>query len=671
MSSTQSPLFDESVFITSRILKKSELIPCADLLSVFEECHNYIYANNGALKDAIFREIVKLIIAKIYDEKTLTGEYCRFFITAEEYQSVISNGASEKFKKRMRNLYSDVQKSSNYSMWSAPASLSWSTVAYVVGKLQKFDLSNTPADVAGYAFQTFIHHYQRGGRGEYFTPYPIVRLAIQMIQPNINEKIIDPACGSGGFLTEAMRYMKHEKIEVESDFEKVNISGIEFNPDIALSAKLLLEMEGGRSADIKCANAFDCDEFDGKYDVVLTNPPFGNKGKITDSSILNKFDLGKRVNKDDYEYKNEVLLPQAPEILFIEKSINLLRPGGRVAIVLPEGILHNFSSKFVRSWVERNAIVKAVVSLPQETFVPFGTGIKTSLLVLQKKVENEVSKHIFFCKMNKLGYDVKGQAVYKRDDAGHFLYDNFDQKIIDDDVEEIKQAYCSKKFRIKNERMWFADSKNVKNRWDAEHYDPSDIAIIHSFNNASRLGDLVEVVRKRDVAGLSAKDVIRYIAISNVDYRFSHITSYQIMALHELPSRASYLLCEGDIITAVSGASTGTESHATALVTESESGAVCSNGFAVLRGVKLVNPLYLFAYIQTNYFLRQVKRLRTGTAIPAITLDDLCEILVPIPSPSLQKDVANQMEKIINIKKQVIQKTLELTSFMKENGAIK
>jgi type I restriction enzyme M protein len=132
------------------------------------------------------------------------------------------------------------------------------------------------------------------------------------------------------------------------------------------------------------------------------------------------------------------------------------------------------------------------------------------------------------------------------------------------------------------------------------------------------------------------------------------IVSQQIIKPHEAPSRATYRVREGDIITAISGASTGSPNQATALITSDEDGAICSNGFAVLRNIHGIEPLFLLAYMRTHYYLRQVRRLMTGHAIPAISVDDLAKVLVPIPSTEVQKKVVTEISTILSKRKEAL-----------------
>jgi type I restriction enzyme M protein len=657
----QQLLFTEENLLPATLPRPHELCPATNLSAVFDECHNYIYANEGLLKDKIFHEIVKLLIMKLYDEQNNAKRGLQFGITSSEYRNILANRPND-FEPRIRKLF-DTVRSKYGSLFSDDAlKLKPLTLAYIVGRLQYISLAQTPGDVKGEAFQAFIYRHQRGDRGEFFTPHPIVRLAVEMIAPRPNEKIIDPACGSGGFLIQAISYICRNYPDIDKPtYVRERICGIEFNPDVALSAMIRLAFEGGAGTEIICANALvENEQFNNAFDIVLTNPPFGSKGKIEDQRILKSYLLARKWNRtsnDEWEVTRSVLAGQSPEILFIEKCLKLLRPGGRMAIVLPDGLLQNVSNSHVRFWIRSQAKVLGVVSIPQEAFVPYGTGIKTSLLLLQKLPA--IANRVFMAQIQKIGYDVKGQPVYKRDESGKFVRTSAGLPVIDDDVDEIARAYHrlqNGNFEFESDTIYSVPEKMLNARLDVEHYHPKDRKLLEHLqaNGAKPLGEIADILNETDDFRLASNGDIRYIAISDVDARTMQVVSQQIIKPHEAPSRATYRVRQGDIITAISGASTGTPRHATALITEDEDGAICSNGFAVLRNIHGVEPLFLLAYMRTEYYLRQVRRLMTGHAIPAISIDDLAKVLVPVPPVEIQKKIADEIAIILAMRKEAL-----------------
>ena len=185
-------------------------------------------------------------------------------------------------------------------------------------------------------------------------------------------------------------------------------------------------------------------------------------------------------------------------------------------------------------------------------------------------------------------------------------------------------------------------------RFDAEYCQPEDCDMIKRLEEqgAQPLGEIATLLTESDSFRSSVNDEIRYISISDVDFRTMQVVVQQEIKSHDAPSRATYRVRTGDIITALAGASTGTSKHATALITEDEDNAICSNGFAVLRNVHGIDPLFLLAYMRTTPYLRQVKRLMTGHAIPAISMEDLAKVLVPIPTTEQQETIAHSVEAI-------------------------
>ena len=622
------------------------------ILYALEDCHNYIYANEGILKEKAFREIIKVLFLKTYAEKYKKDLF--FKITKKEYNDIFKNKPCNSFDERIKKNYQIFFNKSPLKIRIEKPLLGKKSLAYVVNRLQSVCLNNTSTDMAGQAFQTFIHHHQRGERGEFFTPSPIVKMAVQIIQPKYYERLIDPACGSGGFLLSSIRYIEktnlHKKISL---YVKNNIYGIEFNPDVAWSAKLLLETEGGKESNIICANSLSTENQHNSFDIVLTNPPFGRKGKVEDPTILKKYDLGKKwyKTKSNTWYKNNAILsPQSPEVLFIEKCLNLLKPEGRMAIVLPDGLLQNPSLSFVRHWIRGKACIIGVISLPQETFMPFGTGVKTSLLILKKTSQRE---SVFFSKIKSVKYHVQTSTnEQKYPDSNQITnstFQNHSQCHKNNDIDQAVNLFHSKQREYKpNSIAWRLKPNLLKDRWDAEHYSLQDMQMIEKLNPKRVLANFVKIVREKENFHLYAtSSIIKYVAISDIDQHGMKIVSHQELPPAKLPSRASYKIQVGDILMAVSGANTGTKKQAVALVTKEYSGSICSNGFAVLRNIKDIDKYFLLAFLKTDIFIKQVRRMMTGHAIPFISLGQLGQIMVPFPNQQIQNQIAKRTKQII------------------------
>jgi type I restriction enzyme M protein len=626
-----------ATMVPSRI---ADLAPSHDLLTVFEDCHNAIYANDGLLKDRIFNEITKLLVLKLTDEQR--GPDARpLFVPGEE-------DLHPDFLELML-LASDRQP--HFLRPGEEFVLSSASLNYAIRKLASINLSASPGDVKGQAFQTFVYRNQRGDRGEFFTPYPVVRAAIAMLDPKGSQRAIDPACGSGGFLLEILDHIRGALSEDQIiGYVRSNLRGWEFNPEVARSAAVRPELEGALGHEIEVRNSLlDPRHCEGEFDLVATNPPFGSKGKVDSPSILEEYDLArtwKRGPGEGWGMTNK-LSSQTPEILFIELCVRLLSPGGQLAIVLPEGLLQNAKVGYVRQWLHEHVEVSGVVSLPQETFIPYGTGIKTSLLIA-RRLPARASGACFMSQVRRIGYDAKGRPTYERGATAE------GKPPLADDLPLTLEGWRA--FRADDlgnaENVRFAIPRSKLNsRLDVEHYLPADLALLDELkaSGARPLAEHATILKKATNLKGRGSESIRYVAISNIDAATMRVASQEHLLADEAPSRATYELEEGDIVTSIAGANTGTERHASAWVGSREAGAICSNGLAVLRDVRDLDPFYLLAFMRTPLFLRQIRRLRTGHAIPAVSLADLRGVLVPSVSEEEQARVAERIAQMFRL----------------------
>jgi type I restriction enzyme M protein len=397
------------------------------------------------------------------------------------------------------------------------------------------------------------------------------------------------------------------------------------------------------------------------FDVVITNPPFGSQGKIVNQAQLAKFQFGykwdeKVINNEiKFVRTNEILNGQVPEILFIERCIDFLKPGGRMAIVLPNGDFENTTLRHLRYFILDKCNLLSIIQLPQETFIPSGTGVKTSVLFLTKKINNKCASQdqIFFSQVTKLGYagNKNGTPIYKKDDKGNLLLDSDGNNLVDEDISEVIVSYGNSRKKITsfNENSFVVKANQIVfDRFDYEFYRPQHELLIQEIikKNGIPLGKIVKFVKGKPSVLKKKDEIVRYIELSDISNQYSEIINSTELSVHELPSRATYMIQKGHLITSVSGASIGTERHASAYVTEDYDGCICSNGFRVFEvDDKIVDPFYLLAFFKSNYFLNQVFRYRTGAAIPSIIDSDLLKVLIILPSLKDQQRVGMIVKK--------------------------
>lgn len=438
------------------------------LLFTFRRCHNFIAGNQGLQKPQAFWELLKLIFCKINDEN---GSEVQFYAGGDERHTL--NGAL-KVKQRVEALFEEVkQEFPQIFNEKEQIELEPKVVAYIVSQMQMYILLDSDVDVKGRAYEEIVGSNLRGDRGEFFTPRNICQMAVKMLDPGEKQLVLDPACGTGGFLITAMHHVIHKIRQAQLEKWKRNperahdaiktkiieyagkhIVGIDFNPELVKATKMNMVMNNDGAGGLFQANSLENpaswrDEalrnrkLVGKVDLIFTNPPFGSKIPVTDPSILEQYDLGHRWSYDeatDTWAKGAALQKsQPPEILFIERCVQLLKPGtGRAAIVLPDGILGSPGLGYVREWILRNTQILASIDLHPDTFQPF-VSIQTSVLILQRKTQEQIALEtaagqisdydIFMAVANHVGHDKRGQDTYVRDAKGNEMFDEVEKDV--------------------------------------------------------------------------------------------------------------------------------------------------------------------------------------------------------------------------------------------------
>lgn len=428
------------------------------LLFAFRRCHNYIAGNQGLQKPEAFWELLKLIFCKIHDERE--SNEVEFYAGAKERHGV--NGPL-KVKGRIEKLFREVKKDFP-AIFPATEEIGLDpkVLSYIVMQLQMYSLLESDVDVKGHAYEEIVGSNLRGNRGEFFTPRNVCNMAVVMLDPDEHTTLLDPACGTGGFLIAAMNHVieKIRRAELAkwggdpdraeprireriTKFAEKHIIGLDFNPNLVKATKMNMVMNndgaGGLFQANSLANPATWDEklrernILGSIDLVFSNPPFGSKIPVDDPSLLENYDLGhawEYIEKTDQWVKTDrVQRSQPPEILFVERIVRLLKPGtGRAAIVLPDGILGSPSLGYVREWILTHTRVLASIDLHPDTFQP-NVGVQTSLLIVQRKTDEQIRLEqatgrkqdypVFMAVANHIGHDKRGNPTYVRDEKGN------------------------------------------------------------------------------------------------------------------------------------------------------------------------------------------------------------------------------------------------------------
>ncbi len=452
-----------------------------NLLFSFKICHDHIYVTDGLQKQPAFFELLKVIFCKIHDERNFPNPL-EFYATAKEKKT--NDGRLTVFN-RVSKVFEAVKRQypaifdANDSIKLQPRSL-----AYIIGELQRYSFLSTNIDVKGKAYEELVGANLRGDRGEFFTPRNVQKMTIEMLSPKVTDKVLDQSCGTGGFLVIAMNeVIESLKGQVRKQMGRVaedssvwrdalnesvkntakeNFFGIDINPDLVKATKMNMVMNndgagnifrqdsllhphqwegdfkeqfakalGISSADLRNENSL------GHFDVIATNPPFGSKLPIKDEETLKQYQLGHvwRETETGWEATEQLQTSAPPEILFIERCWQFLKPGGRMGIVLPDAILGAPGLMYVRQWMIKHCRIVASIDLHSDTFQP-RNGTQTSVLILQKKTEDEINRdimpdyEIFMAQVKAIGHDKRGNITYRRNEEGEEILEPTDPKSI-------------------------------------------------------------------------------------------------------------------------------------------------------------------------------------------------------------------------------------------------
>jgi len=402
-----------------------------------KRCQNILFEAHSAMRDIdglhddnALDELSKIIYSKIYDERIISQSYPAQNVEFR-FQTYGKSNASE-IASEIRDLYKDAcdydlrvysQRIPGYDrsrgVFREQIGLSDVALSRVVEIIQDYSIIDANSDIKSAAFQKVLGKSIRAGMGQYFTPDEIVSIAVNVISPTPKDIILDPFCGSGHFLSKSLEYVISKYKDTTDDyvlnqFKMFHLHGIEKSPRMVRIAMTDMLIHNDGHSNIRNIDSLltfenypdilglveDNNDDPQVFDIILTNPPFGSLMREEARKMLGRFELGKKKKS----------LPL--EVLAIERCYQFLKPGGKLAIVLPDGNLANTNVQFVRNWLLNHMFLKGVISLPSETFSPFETTTKTSLCFFQKfKTINDINKeyNIAFYKLDNIGYDATGR----------------------------------------------------------------------------------------------------------------------------------------------------------------------------------------------------------------------------------------------------------------------
>lgn len=463
------------------------------LRMAFHRCHRYIHGNEGMPKDAAFWQFLYLLFAKMHDEQVSErpGGQRRFYARAME---PFEESGQLEIRKRIDDLFTEVK--STYPLFddSDRIKISNRALGFLVAELAPYDLSGTDIDAKGAAYQELVGNNLRGDRGQYFTPRSAVEFMVNILDPQEDETVLDPACGTGGFLRETLKHLLNQWRAEEKTlglpdtdaqrtehrsrlarYASKHLFGADFDPFLVRATSMNIMTLAGIEGNIYHMDslAFPDGHLEdakkavrtiapGTVDIVLTNPPFGADIPITDPDILDRYrkdGVARTWSRDKLDGRmvesDKPVGSMAPEQLFVQRAVEWVREGGRIGIVLPNGILSNPgpADEAIRRWILDHCWVLASVELPMETFVAeANVNIITSLLFLKKKTANErvaaelgapQDYPVFMAVAERVGFDRRGNPAYRRHPDGEIILEEQKEteRIRIDGKEQVQTLY--------------------------------------------------------------------------------------------------------------------------------------------------------------------------------------------------------------------------------------
>lgn len=615
---------------------------------VFRNIHNFLVGRFvGATRErALLDEVIKCLFCRIYllREKSLNNE--------EEDELELSKLYRETFKELKEKLDDIFQQDEEIQL--DPLSLK-----FFNSEISQIDLLNANRDPFGDLYEVFIGTGVREEEGQFFTPKNGIDLLISIVDPKPNEKIIDPACGAGGFLTSTLQYINKDRSKYED--LKGNLVGIDKDSYLANLAKIHVALYTLSSGYSNCGDSLAWKGVNEKklnvkedgYDVVLTNPPFGKKIISTTKEVQKTYDLGYmwKLDKVSKRYIKSDKLQRSvpPQVLFVEKCIKLLKDNGRLGIVLPESLLTSSSYSYVVQYIHDNCNLEAVLGMPEDFFKTSGKGgthTKACLVVMykrSKKVSKRSDDRFFMSEAKWCGHDSRGRQI------------EFD------DLPIIKDIFIAfKENRLEQQTLkGYSVSRNQLNGniLSPRYYNPEilnlmdELADTHDIVSMGKLllDGVIEVKTGDEVGklayGTGKVPFVRTSDISSWEVKLNpkHGVSNEIFEQYRYKQNVQ----PNDILMVKDGTYLiGT----CAILTEHDSKIIYQSHLYKIRVLKpdVISPFLLLAILSSQPIKDQIKSKRFTQDIIDSLGNRLYELLLPIPKEEKAKNkIAKTVEKVI------------------------
>ncbi|MFW9865896.1 MAG: N-6 DNA methylase [Candidatus Thorarchaeota archaeon] len=559
------------------------------------------------------------------------------------------------------------------------------------------------------AFEVFVSKKLKEDGGQFFTPISVVEFMVKYLNPDIGDKIIDPACGHGGFLLEVIDHIwnKISKNPSLSDEEKndkkvsiiSDLYGIDKDFTLSKISKIYIEILTKGKCNIFCEDSLDPNSYqievkkkirDDKFDYVFTNPPFGAKIPIDDKKILENYELGyqwKFSSKEIWERQNRLLQKQPPQILFIERCVQLLTEGGKLGIVLPEGIFGNPSDRYIWHYLKSKGKILGIASLDQNTFQPY-TSNKTSILFFEKSSKVPEDYYLDFAIVNYIGHDKDGKILYKLNKDGSIIIDpNTNEPIVNNELKELTNRMKTSEIfdHLKEQNVFKLNLNQIKSDIYIPNYYLGVEKTLKKIGMDKRyklitIGDLVKkrtiftnnngYIPRGDeigskVYGLGEIPFIRTSEIHNweVNLDSNKKTSMEVYMKYKKKQNIEV----GDILLVKDGGSN--HIGKTAYITELDTKIIIQSHIfqiKILANDKAINSYLLLYLLNLDIVQKQMQAITFIQGTIATIGNRIMDIILPMPKKfTKRKEISDYIKEIINNKTEIRKKLHNLDNFFK------
>lgn len=619
------------------------------LESIVNEVYDYLYANSPVkVPTAIAKEVGKIYRALSFVE------------TIGEHKPIIS---SQKVSKEESKSIADfVQKyfrlaNKKFNFYESDSSINLTdiNIAFVYQKLQGISINTNERDIFGDSMEIFRSHWAKSNGGQFFTDQRVTRLAVKLLQfdPLKGDDFVDICAGTGGFLLAAIKHIKEIAGGNEVKARKIaegHVIGQEIDKELAEIANSTVAFQLGVNKTNNISNGDSLAQFstDKKnriaYDshtCLATNPPFGTKITVRDPEVLSKYDLAKVHTRSGLFGDESKIVQRAPDILFIEQNLKLLKPGiGRMAIVVPYQIVSGPQTLYVRQWLLRHAEILAVVDLPPETFQPH-TGTKASLVVLRRrkapldKIDLSQDRKIFMSTPKWIGHDRRGNPTYKKSEDGSITdsiltdfplvesdYQNFIKS--DDKLSESKISFSISPDKVAMDPLLRLDARYYRTHRNNAHH-------VNKKKNGwdyMRINDVVESIfypgRFTRNYVESETDSIPFLGGTNITQlllRTEKRISIKNPKIEELKVKQGWILItRSGSVGIVSTVPAAWDGHA-----------FSEHVIRIVPNDEKLPREYLFAFLKTKFAQELIARGVYGSVIDEITPEYIGKLEIPVP----------------------------------------